>query len=407
MRKRVAITGFYALSPLGATWQEIKPKVQKGETAIICHDEWKENKGLNSYLSAPITYFKGEDVLSRKQRRSMGRVAELATYSAIQALEHAGLEANIYQSGDVGIAYGSSFGSPDPLTGLLSFVQDKTMAGITSTSYLKTMSQTTAVNIGVCLGVKGRIIPTSSACTSSSHAIGYAYETIQAGKQIAMIAGGAEEEHPLYTAIFDTLFATSSKNDTPQKTPSPYDAARDGLVVGEGAGTMILEDWEHAQKRGAKIYGEILGFATNSDGVHATKPTQETMEVVMHQALKDANISASDIHFVSGHGTATIQGDIAETQATRHVFGYDIPIHSMKGYFGHTLGAAGILEAIYGLEMLRDGWICGNVNLENIDPACGELFYIPLEGMEAKGQIFMSNNFAFGGINTSLIIRSY
>ena len=235
--------------------------------------------------------------------------------------------------------------------------------------------------------------------------IGYAYEAIKHGYEKVMIAGGADELHPSHIAIFDTLYATSLKNDTPKLTPSPFDAERDGLVLGEGAGTMILEEYEHAKKRGAKIYAEVIGFGTSTDGTHITNPCHETMGSALELAIKDAGISPDDIGYVNAHGTATLQGDVAESLATFDVFKRAVPISSIKSYTGHTLGACGAIEAILSLKMLNNNWYAPTLNLNNVDSNCAPLDYITGNGRNIDTNIIMSNNFAFGGINTSLIFK--
>jgi 3-oxoacyl-[acyl-carrier-protein] synthase II len=222
-----------------------------------------------------------------------------------------------------------------------------------------------------------------------------------------MIAGGAEELCATEAAVFDTLFATSTRNDAPAATPSPFDADRDGLVIGEGAGSLILEDLEHARARGARIYAEIVGFGTNSDGCHVTQPNAETMKIAMELALADAGLPASAIGYVNAHGTGTQHGDVAESAATAAVFGKRMPISSLKSYMGHTLGACGALEAWISIEMMREGWFAPTVNLQHIDPQCAELDYITGEGRKLECEYVMSNNFAFGGINTSLIFKRH
>jgi 3-oxoacyl-[acyl-carrier-protein] synthase II len=222
-----------------------------------------------------------------------------------------------------------------------------------------------------------------------------------------MIAGGAEELCATEAAVFDTLFATSVRNDAPHTTPSPFDAGRDGLVIGEGAGTLILEDLEHAKARGAKIHAEIVGFGTNSDGCHVTQPNSETMKIAMELALADAGLPPSAIGYVNAHGTGTQHGDIAESHATSRVFGNRIPISSLKSYMGHTLGACGALEAWASIEMMHENWFAPTLNLKQLDPQCAELDYIVDAGREIQCEYVMSNNFAFGGINTSLIFRRY
>jgi 3-oxoacyl-[acyl-carrier-protein] synthase II len=267
------------------------------------------------------------------------------------------------------------------------------------------MGHTTAVNIGVYFGLKGRVIPTSSACTSGSQGIGYAYEAIRFGKQTMMVAGGAEELCVTEAAVFDTLFATSTRNDAPKTTPSPFDRDRDGLVIGEGACTLVLEELEHARARGAYIHAEIAGFGSNSDGDHVTHPNTNTMELAMRLALEDAQLAPQAIGYVNAHGTATELGDIAESQATRRLFGNGVPFSSMKGHLGHTLGACGAIESWLTIRMLHGGWFAPTLNLRKIDSRCGEVDYITGGGRALQCEYAMNNNFAFGGINTSLIFR--
>jgi 3-oxoacyl-[acyl-carrier-protein] synthase II len=251
------------------------------------------------------------------------------------------------------------------------------------------------------------VITTSSACTSGSQGIGYAYEAIRGGKQLAMVAGGAEELCATDAAVFDTLFATSTRNDAGHTTPRPFDGSRDGLVIGEGAGCLVLEDLEHAQQRGAVIHAELVGFGTNSDGCHVTQPNAATMQTAMRLALRDAGLQPHDIGYINAHGTGTQQGDIAESQATFAVFGDATPISSLKSYMGHTLGACGALEAWISIEMMREGWFAPTINLDQLDPECAQLDYIAGEGRALQCEYVMSNNFAFGGINTSLIFKRY
>ena len=220
-----------------------------------------------------------------------------------------------------------------------------------------------------------------------------------------MVAGGSEEFCLTQTSVFDVMFATSTRNEEPELTPRPFDINRDGLVLGEGACSIILEEYEHAKARGATIYGEVLGFGTNSDGQHVTEPSSDTMGVAMQLALEDAGVSASDIGYVNAHGTATGKGDIAETNATERILGKGKPISSLKSYLGHTLGACGGLEFWMSLEMMRNNWFAPTINLESVDPACGDLDYITGDGRVMDHELVMTNNFAFGGINTSLVIK--
>lgn len=408
MKHRVVVTGMGGISPLGNDWATIRAQLGSYRNAVTSMPEWREYEGLNTQLGSLAAPFALSERYNRKAIRSMGRVALMGTRATELALLDAGLlDHRLLGGGKMGISFGSSAGTLAAIMDFGRMLDEKTTRGINATTYIKMMAHTAPVNIGVFFGVTGRIITTSSACTSGSQGIGYAYEAIRAGKQTAMIAGGSEEMSPISAAVFDTLFATSVLNDTPELTPRPFDSARDGLVIGEGAGCLILEERDHALARGATIYAELVGFGTNSDGSHVTQPNPVTMQVAMQLALDDARLAASDIGYVNAHGTSTEHGDIAETQATAALFGPAMPISSLKSYMGHTLGACGALEAWFTIEMMREGWFAPTLNLEQVDPNCGQLDYIRGEGRQMDCQYVMSNNFAFGGINTSLIFKKH
>ncbi|EGR2285555.1 beta-ketoacyl-ACP synthase [Vibrio parahaemolyticus] len=405
MNRRVVVTGMSGVTAFGNDWQSVEPKLRDCQNATQYMSSYEQYDGLNTKLAAPILDFELPKHYKRKQVRGMGRVSKLATVATENALSQAGLIGNdVLTNGQTGIAYGSSTGSTDAIGAFGVMLNEKTTKAITATTYVQMMPHTTAVNVGLFFGLKGRVIPTSSACTSGSQAIGYAYEAIKHGYQTVMVAGGAEELCPTESAVFDTLFATSLKNEDPKSTPRPYDSDRDGLVIGEGAGTLVLEEYEHAVARGAKIYAEIIGFASNCDAAHVTQPQMETMQICMEMALQNAGIPAEKIDYVSAHGTATDRGDIAESNATANALG-KVPISSLKSYFGHTLGACGAIEAWLGLEMMHTGWFNPTLNLENLDEQCGDLDYIAGQGRELDVKYLMSNNFAFGGINTSIIFK--
>nr|WP_315592859.1 beta-ketoacyl-ACP synthase [uncultured Cupriavidus sp.] len=406
--KRVVVTGAGAVSALGNDWATVRERLASGRNAVVHMPEWDDIRGLNTRLGAPVPPFTLPPHYTRKLTRSMGRVSLMAVLASEAALADAGLAGSpLVTGGRMGIAYGSSTGTPSAIQDFGRMMSERSTEDISATTYIRMMPHTTAVNIGVFFGITGRILTTSSACTSGSHGIGYAFETIRAGKQVAMLAGGGEELDATEAAVFDTLFATSTRNDAPETTPRPFDANRDGLVLGEGAGTLVLEELEHAQARGARILAEIVGYGTNSDGAHVTQPQAETMAVAMRLALEDANLEASAIGYVNAHGTATDHGDIAESHATHAVLGPNVPISSLKSYLGHTLGACGALEAWMTIEMMRDGWFAPTVNLVDPDPRCASLDYIIGEGRRLDTEYVMSNNFAFGGINTSLVFRRW
>lgn len=406
--KRVVVTGMAGVTAFGNDWPGIRERMKAGRSAVVRMAEWEDFRGLNTRLGAPITDFALPAHYSRKQTRSMGRVSQLATVATELALQRSGLlGAAVLTDGRTGIAYGSSTGSTAPISAFGAMLNDKSTEHITATTYVQMMPHTSAVNAGLFFGLRGRVIPTSSACTSGSQAIGYAAEAIRHGYQTVMVAGGAEELCPSEAAVFDTLFATSQMNEQPERSPRPFDANRDGLVIGEGAGSLILEELEHARARGATILAELVGFASNCDAAHVTQPQQATIQICMQMALEQAGVKPEQIGYISAHGTATERGDIAESQATQAIFGSHTPISSLKSFFGHTLGACGAVEAWLGLEMMAEGWFAPTLNLEHPDPACGALDYIQGSGRELQIDYLMSNNFAFGGINTSLIFKRW
>lgn len=403
--KRVVVTGMSGITSLGETAEQIFEQFALGKSGIRYMPDWEIYPDLRSKLAGPVESFTVPKHFNRKVTRGMGRVALMSAVCAEKALEDAGLlHADILKSGDAGVAFGSSAGSMDAVREFGSMLIEHNMSQLNATTYIRMMSHTSAVNMTVYFGLKGLTLPTSSACTSGSMAIGQAYEAIKYGKQTVMIAGGAEELSAAGSAVFDVLLATSVQNDRPETTPRPFDAGRDGLVVGEGAGCLILEEYEHAQARGATIYAEIVGYGSNTDGQHVTRPDSEMMGCCMRLALKDARLTAADIDYVNAHGTSTDQGDIAESQATARILGKK-PISSLKSYFGHTLGACGAIEAWLSIEMMRRNQLVPTLNLDQIDSACGDLDYIVSDMRSAETQMVMSNNFAFGGINTSLIFK--
>lgn len=404
--RRVVITGMGITSPLGSSVKNAFERLKKYENCIEHWDKLDEYERLNTSLASFVKDFEIPEHFNRKVRRTMGNVSLMATVTTEEALKDAGLyENDIITNGQTGVSYGSSSGSLDAIMDFYSMCIDKEVKLLNSGSYIKMMPQTTAVNISLYFQTHGRLITTSTACTSGSMGIGYAYEAIRDGYQDVMIAGGAEEIHPTQIGVFDTLYATSSKNNSPKLTPSPFDKNRDGLVIGEGAGTLILEEYEHAKSRGAKIYAEIAGFATNTDGTHITNPNKDMMAEVMRMAINNANISPEEIRYVNAHGTGTLNGDIAESLATEAVFQRQIPISSIKSYTGHTLGACGAIETILSIEMMNQNWFAPTLNLKEIDENCGMLDYIQNEGRIIDTEYVMTNNFAFGGINTSLILK--
>ncbi|MCQ4296180.1 beta-ketoacyl-ACP synthase [Pseudomonas stutzeri] len=406
--RRVVVTGMAGITSLGSDWASIEANFSANRSGIRRMHEWDRFTELNTRLAGPVDDFAVPAHWTRKQLRSMGRVSRLSVLAAERALADAGLlDDPLIRDGRMGVACGSSTGSTEEIKAFGNMLLNSVADGLNANSYIRMMPHTTAANISIFFGLTGRVIPTSSACTSGSQGIGYAYEAIKFGRLPLMLAGGAEELCATEAMVFDALYATSLKNDAPHTSPRPYDSDRDGLVIGEGAGILVLEELQHALARGAKIHAELVGFGSNADGQHATKPEQLTMRRAMELALEDAGLATAAIGYVNGHGTATEQGDIAETHATQALFGSSMPISSQKSYLGHTLGACGALESWFSIEMLNRDRYIHTLNLDTVDPRCGELDYLQGAPRVMQHEYVMNNNFAFGGINTSLIFRRW
>jgi 3-oxoacyl-[acyl-carrier-protein] synthase II len=404
---RVVVTGMGVTSPIGNDVASSVEGLKAGRSGARFMQEWADIEDLQCKVAACVTGLELQKIFPRKKRRTMGRVAMLAAHAAEQAVEQAGLERDALSSERVGVAFGSTSGSSEALEKYSArMTQMRTLTGLDPNAYFKLMTHTCAVNVAQYYGVRGRIASTCTACTSGSQAIGAAYEMVRAGQQDVVICGGAEEMHYTSAGTFDLLMATSyGYNDRPTETPRPFDRARDGLICGEGAGALVLETLEGARARGATLLAEILGYATNCDGAHISAPNEEGMRRVMELALVDARVSNSAVDYVCGHGTGTEIGDIAESRATRAVFDRAVPFASLKGYVGHTLGACGAIEAAWSIQMMRDGFLGACRNLTELDPRCAELDYVT-ETRDVRPSIVLSNNFAFGGINTSIVLGS-
>jgi 3-oxoacyl-[acyl-carrier-protein] synthase II len=402
----VVVTGVGLASPIGNSIDEVSRSLREDRSGIRVIPSFGEVEGLRTRLGAPVEL--DLSVLPKKRTRTMGRVALLATWATQQAIEDAGLERDLFASGAVGLAYGSTGGTSAAVEDFVRklYIQ-KQLGAIQSATYLKFMSHTCAANLAQYFGIRGRIITTCSACVSGSQAIGYAYESIRHGLQEVMVAGGSEEMDVVHAAIFDLMFATSVRyNDEPSRSPRPFDADRDGLVVGEAAGTLVLESYERARARGARVYGEIVGFGTNCDGLHMTAPSEDGMTAVIERSLADAQLDRERIDYVNAHATATDIGDACESRALFRAFGGSTPVSSTKGFTAHTLGGCGAIESIFCLAMMRDGFLAPTRNLDKPHPDVAPLNYVMGPARDARPKIVMNNNSAFAGINTSLIFKA-
>lgn len=404
--QRVVITGIGLTSPIGNSLDEVSKGLREDRSGVRVVPHFGDVEGMKTRLGAPAEV--DLSVFQKKRTRTMGRVALLSTWATQKAIDDAGLDAELLSSGRVGLAYGSTGGTSAAVEDFVRKLYiEKSLGAIQSATYLKFMSHTCAANVAQYFAIRGRVITTCSACVSSSQAIGYGYEAVKHGLQEVMICGGAEEMDVVHAAIFDLMYATSTKyNDRPAESPRPFDADRDGLVVGEGAGTVVLESYERARARGAHIYAEVLGFATNCDGLHMTAPSEDGMTKVLEGALADARVRPDEIDYVNAHATATDLGDVCESRAIQRVLGTGVPVSSTKGFTGHTLGACGAIESIFCLAMMRDGFLAPNKNLEKPHADVAPLPYVIGPAREARPRTIMNNNFAFAGLNTSLVFRA-
>lgn len=409
MERRVVITACSAISPIGHGKEKIVESLLKGISGVkTLREDELISRFIHSRVYGTVSYPIAYDFI-RQHRKTMGPVAYYACQVAKEVLAQAGLPPEFVTGGRLGIAFGSIHGSPTVQRDIYRIffeAKDKeSYQGIGAVDYLKSMVHTTAVNISKMFGITGRIIASGTACTTSSQSIGYGYEAVKYGLQDAMLCGGADEYDTITVAVFDNLLACSTAfNDQPERTPRPFDKARDGLVVAEGAGAVMLEEYEFAKKRGATILAEVIGFACNSNGGDLILPNLDGISKTLQLSLENAKINASEVDLVSAHATATKMGDIIEAQATGAVFGMKPYVVGLKSYMGHTMAACGAIETVLMLYMMQEGFIAPTLNLEDIDERCAMIHHVQ-KIIEQKVKIAAIQNFAFGGVNTSLLIR--
>ncbi len=410
MQRRVVVTAESAITPIGHGKKEIIRHLTEGISGV---DRLRPDDLLSDYIHSrvygtvnyPIAYdFKRQD------RKTMGPVSYYACQVAKEVLEASGLTPAFISSGRLGVAFGSTHGSPTVQRQIYKsfFSRSKSnFAAIGAVDYLKSMVHTTAVNITRMFGITGRVLSSSTACTTSSQSIGFGYEMIKFGVQDAMLCGGADEYDTTTVAVFDNLLACSTDyNDTPRLTPRPFDAHRDGLVVGEGAGAVLLEEYEFARKRGANILGEIIGFSCNNNGGDLILPNLEGICATIRLAMEDAKIDPGTVDFVSAHATATKMGDVIEAQAIGKIYGKTPVVTGLKSYMGHTMGSCGAIETIITLYMIAEGFIPPTLNLEQIDERCAMITHAT-NLRESDIHIATVQNFAFGGVNTCLVLKKF
>jgi 3-oxoacyl-[acyl-carrier-protein] synthase II len=403
--KRVVITGIGVVSPFGNGMPALMNGIGEGRSAVQRMEGWEQYIGLRSLVGAPVEIH-DEKRIPRQKRRSMGRMSIFAAQAADEALADAGIDLKRENLWRVGCVIGSTMGSAKSINDTFELMlPKKDLSVLNSTMFFQCMSHTAAANVAQYLELNGSIMAPSAACASAIHAFGTAYDLIRLGRQDLILCGGAEELHPTVTGSFDILYATSVKyNNDPKRTPRPFDRDRDGLVCGEGSGIMVLEDYERAVKRNAKIYAEVVGYSTTANGLHVSQSNRESMVACIRQSLNEAGLNPDGIDYINAHATATIQGDQEEAEAVRDVFGTTTPVSSLKGYIGHTLGASGAIELAATLGMMEQGVIYPTLNLENISPDCEGIQHV-MKPLRKQIDAVLKNSFAFGGINAALVCR--
>ena len=408
MASRVVITGLGALTPLGldvpTTWQALL-EGRSGIGPITRFDP----AGMRSRIAGELKGFDPEAALGRKEARRADRFVQMAVVAAQEALADAHLTIDDANRTDVGVIVGSGIGGIETLVEQINVLQTRGPDRVSPFLVPMFIVDLVAGEIAIRIGAQGPNYSIVSACSTSAHCIGEAAEVIRRGDAVAVLAGGSEAGVvPIGVAGFAAMRALSERNDAPERASRPFDAERDGFVMGEGAGVVVLEDFEYAQARGARIYAELLGYGATDDAFHITAPSEggEGAVRAMRMALRKARLDPHEVGYVNAHGTSTPLNDKLETEALKAVFGraaYDVPISSTKSMTGHLLGAAGVVEAIVCILAIRDGRLPPTINYEHPDPEC-DLDYVPNVARERHIDVALTNSLGFGGHNCTLIL---
>lgn len=411
MVPRVVVTGMGVVSPVGIGLSSFWSNLVAGKSGIGPITRF-DTEGFTTKIAAEVKDFVPEDYMDKRDARRMDRFSQYAMAAAKMALEDAGIDVDSVDKDRVGIILGSGIGGLETLEEQHKVLMSRGPGRISPFFITMMISNMGAAQIAITYGFRGCNLITTSACASSNNAIGNAFRILQRGDADIMLCGGTEAPiTPMSTAGFCSMKAMSTRNDEPEKACRPFDSGRDGFVMGEGAGLLILETAEHARKRGARIYGEIVGYGTSCDAYHIAAPDPEGRGAVMSMAmaLKDAGLNPCQVDYLNAHGTATPLGDKQETEAIKQVFGqhaYKLAVGSTKSMTGHLLGAAGGLEAVICLLTIDRGIIPPTINLDNPDPEC-DLDYVPNQCRQAGVNVALSNSFGFGGHNVTLAFRKY
>ncbi len=409
MKRRVVITACSAITPIGYAKEDIIASLRQGKSGVKpLRDDGLLTGHIHSRVFGTVDY-PIEYGFKRQYTKTMGPVAFYACRVAKDVLEQSGLDQEFITSGRLGVAFGSTHGSPTVQRNIYkTFFNnlEEEFSSIGAVDYLRSMVHTTAVNITRMFGITGRVIASSTACTTSSQAIGFGYEMVKYGMQDAMICGGADEYDTTTVAVFDNLLACSVDfNDRPECTPRPFDTKRDGPVVGEGGGAVLLEEYESAKRRGADILAEVIGFGCNNNGGDLILPNLDGISATLRLALDDAGIAPEQVDVISAHATATKMGDVIEAQAIDAVYGDRPLVTGLKSYMGHTMGTCGVIELALMLYMMEQGFVAPTLNLDTVDPRCAMLNHAR-ELVNDKINIAAIQNFAFGGVNTCLMLQN-
>lgn len=404
MKNRVVITGMGIYSCIGTSLQEVRASLYEGRSGII-YDAERKKYGYRSALTGAVPTPQLKELLGRRERISMGEESEYAYMATLEAMATARIDADYLKTHEVGILYGNdSVAESVILTNdRIREKQDTTLVG--SGAVFRTMNSTVTMNLSTLFALRGVNMTISAACASGSHAVGLGYLLLQSGMQEMILCGGAQETNKYSMGSFDGLGVFSMREDTPEQASRPFDASRDGLVPSGGAATLVLETYESAQRRGAPILAEVVGYGFSSNGGHISTPNVEGPAQAMARALENASMQASQIDYINAHATSTPIGDANEAKAIHQIFGSQTPVSSTKSMTGHECWMAGASEIIYSVLMMQHDFIAPNINIERLDEDSQKLNIIT-HTQERPIKAFLSNSFGFGGTNSALVVKS-
>jgi len=405
MENRVVITGMGIYSCIGTSLEEVKESLYQGKSGIVLVDERKEF-GFRSGLSGVVPKPDLKNLLGRRQRISMGEESEYAYLATLNALKNANIDQDFLDQNEVGILYGNDSVSQAVVESIDIAREKKDTTLMGSGAIFKSMNSTVTMNLSTIFKLRGINLTISAACASGSHSLGLAYMMIKNGFQDMIVCGGAQETNKYSMASFDGLGVFSVRENEPTKASRPFDSERDGLIPSGGAASLIVESLESAQKRGANILAEIVGYGFSSNGGHISTPNVEGPALAMNRALKQSGLMAENIDYINAHATSTPIGDANEAKAIYEIFGSKVPVSSTKSMTGHECWMAGASEIVYSILMMQNDFIAPNINLENPDEDAKKINLIA-ETKNQKIDVFLSNSFGFGGTNSALIVKKF